>query len=63
MYDLSLKTTFENVCLLVNKNIEANSVDPDQTVPLDLHCLPKRLQKYFSRRQKHTTFCDSRFKG
>ena len=23
--------TFESVCLLLNKSIEANSVDPDQT--------------------------------
>ena len=30
-------------------------LDPEQSV-LDLHCLSKRLQIYFSRRQKYTTF-------
>ena len=41
-------------------------MNPDQQSDLDLqeqcdlgpHCFSKRLQKYFSKRQKHTTFCD-----
>ena len=43
-------------------SLEANSVDPEQTAPIkeqsDLgpHCLPWRLLKHFSRREKQTTF-------
>ena len=38
--------TSENVCVLVNIIIEANSVDPDkpEQSDLDLHILSKRLQ-------------------
>ena len=40
-------TAFETVCILFNISIDANSVDPDQTVPIpsdqDLHCLLRRL--------------------
>ena len=46
--------------------IEASSMDPEQTAPIyeqsDLgpqwtpHCLPKRLLKHFSRREKQTTY-------
>ena len=52
--NLTLKTPTKwlhpkNVSLLVNINIEAYSVDPDQTAPLeasglDLHCKSKGLQ-------------------
>ena len=32
-------------------------MDPEQTAPdLGSHCLPKRLLKHFSRREKQTTF-------
>ena len=47
---------------ITNKlNIEANSVDPEQTAPIEQsdlgsHCLPQRLLKHFSRREKQTTF-------
>ena len=36
----------ENVCLLVNESIEANTVDQDlqEQSDLDLHCLSKRLR-------------------
>ena len=62
------KNASENVvcCKLLPKvtdelNIEANGVDPEQTAPkeqsdLGPHCLPKRLFKHFSRREKQTTF-------
>ena len=46
-------TASENVCYLVNVSMEAiRLLLKDQ----DLHCLLKRLQKYFSRQQKHLTF-------
>ena len=35
-------TTSENVCLLVNISIEANSVDPDQTVPIWIYTVCRR---------------------
>ena len=39
-------------------SIEAKSMDPEQTAQsgLGLHCLPLRLFKHFSRREKQTTF-------
>ena len=37
---------------MIDVNIEANSLDPD----LDVHCLPRRLQKHFSRRHSQTAF-------
>ena len=39
--------------------MEENSVDPEQTAQqsdLGPHCLPWRLLKHFSRREKQTTF-------
>ena len=41
----------------MNVITDANSVDPDQTDPIDLrlYCLTKRLLKHFSRREKQTT--------
>ena len=37
-------------------SIEANSVDPEQTAHIGPHCLPYRLLKHFSRREKQITF-------
>ena len=51
--------TPENVCLLVNISIEANSVEQSD---LDLHYFWKRLQ-IFQQTTKNTTFYDMRFKG
>ena len=37
-------------------SIEANSVDPEQEQSdLGSHCLPKKVLKHFSRREKQTT--------
>ena len=59
---------------MVLKVIFANSVDPDQTAPLEQpdlgpHCLPvckNRFEKFariFSRRHEQTTFSDAVFLG
>ena len=62
---LAKKSASDNVCLRLllhifdniigDVNIEANSVEPDQS-DLDLHYLSKRLLKHFNRRQKQATF-------
>ena len=36
-------------------SVDANSVDPDQTAPIGIHCLTKKLLKHFSRQQKQTS--------
>ena len=51
----------KKLCNITDKlSIEANSMDPEQTAPiqsnLGSHCLPYRLIKHFSRREKQTTF-------
>ena len=37
-------------------SIEAISVDPEEQSDLGQHCLPEKLLKHFSRREKQTTF-------
>ena len=59
---------------MILKVIVANSVDPDQTAPLEQsdqgpHCLPvcknrfEKSARIFSRRHKQTTFSDAVFLG
>ena len=53
---------------MILKVIFANSVDPDQTVPLGalFVFMQKRFEKFariFSRRHKQTTFSDADFLG
>ena len=59
---------------MILKVIFANSVDPDQTAPLEQsdqgpHCLPvcknrfEKSARIFSRRHKQTTFSDAVFLG
>ena len=56
--------TFESACLLFNMGIDATSVDPDQTAPIGSgsSLFVKEASKCLSRQQKHTTFCNMRFK-
>ena len=42
-------TTFESVCLLFNKSIEANSVDPDQTASRWAVCSRSTVTVFFKR--------------
>ena len=56
------------ICLFFNINIEADSVDLDQTAPKGAVLSESTLFVYealkvFSKQQKHTTFCDRRLKG
>ena len=56
---------------MILKVIFVNSVDPDQTAPLDLgpHCLPvcknmfEKFARIFSRRHKQETFSVAGFLG
>ena len=76
MIFINPKSASHNYCrlLVILKVIFANSVDPDQTAPLEQsdqgpHCLPvcknrfEKSTRIFSRRHKQTTFSDAVFIG
>ena len=52
------------ICLLFNINIDADSVDLDQTAAVwsASTVFDYEASKVFNKQQKHTTFCDSALK-